>query len=161
MVILRLIEDRERAYLCHYGFVINLFLVQLPLVVLGLLLLLLVMIKYHRAVLGAYIVALPVELGGVMAGPEGGQQLIIAYHRRGVIDIGYLGMTRSAGTYLFVCWVFYMPACIARFYFFYAFKSNIARCKINIPNRINLTCRKLMFDAWFKVTFFIFYHFKP
>src|SRR5437764_14471812 len=66
----------------------------------GSLLLRIIVIKNHRAVLGAVIGALAVESRRVVSGPKDFQQLIVGNDRRIVLDLNYLRMTSQAGAKL-------------------------------------------------------------
>src|SRR6185437_12959840 len=66
VVVFCFIKNGKRDHLGHHGFGIGLFFVDLFDVVFGLSLLDLIVIKDGGTILGAYVVALPVQLGRVM-----------------------------------------------------------------------------------------------
>lgn len=76
-------------------------------------------IEDNAAVLGTYVVTLPVELCRVVAEPECLQQLVIADFGRVVGDFDDFGVAGGAGTYFFVGGVGYVAAGKAGFYFNY------------------------------------------
>src|SRR5690606_11903574 len=97
VIVLGLVEDRVWFQGGDHIFVVGFLFVEFAFVFFRLLFLLSIVVDARRPVLCPHIVALPVELGGVVRYPEGSQQFIIGDHGGVVIDVCHFGMAGGTG----------------------------------------------------------------
>jgi len=71
-----------------------------------------VFIEDHGTVLASDIGPLPIQRCGVMGAEKDLQELLVTDNTPIIGDLHHLGMTRLAGAYLLITWIFYMSSAV-------------------------------------------------